>query len=79
MGEFLKLIREGGIGRPEIRVIEKLRHEYVNQLGGNIDSVGSAMNLYRMIKEIPSTATRTIIKEQLQIRVNGALSIELLR
>jgi serine/threonine protein kinase len=76
MAEFLKLIKQGGIDRPEAKVIEKLRHEYVNQLGGNIDNVDAAMNLYRMMKEIPSTTTRTIIKDQLQIRVNGAMSIE---
>lgn len=76
MAQFLKLIKEGGIDRPDAKVIEKLRHEYVNQLGGNIDTVDAALNLYRMIKEVPSTTTRTIIKDQLQIRVNGALSIE---
>ena len=75
MAEFIKLLREGAIDRPDERVIEQLRSTHISYLAGNIDNVDAALNLYRMIKELPATLTRTIIRDQLQIRVNGALSL----
>ena len=75
MAEFIKLLREGAIDRPDERVIEQLRSTHISYLAGNIDNVDAALNLYRMIKELPASFTRAIIRNKLHIRLNGALSL----
>ena len=73
---FIKLLKDGHIDEPDIKVLEKIRSTYAAQLFASIDRVTSALDLYYTVKAFPSTITKAIVLNQSGIRVNGPLSLE---
>ena len=71
---FLGLLRQGGIQRPEEKVIAKIRASFAHQLLANIHSVDSAVEFYRQINDLPSTLTVCIVQERAGVRIGKPLN-----
>lgn len=74
MQVFKNLLLDGKISRPDEGVLEKISAFHHSELLAYIDSKDRALFFYQRMKELPSTSTKNIVREQTGVEVNGPIS-----
>ena len=71
---FIEQLKKGNITKPDSRVLERIGVQYHTRIEFAAMSVGAAVNLYTMVKEIPTTVTKTGIENKLSLLTNGPMN-----
>ena len=70
---FLELLQKEK-SRPRKEVLDRIAIHHYAAVDAAASSVERAVALYEMVKDLPSTSTRVVLQEQLNIHINGLSS-----
>ena len=64
-------LKLGGIDRPNEKVLARICSSYASELIVTIHSVDLAVSLYRRVRDMPTTFTKGIVRDQQGVSING--------
>ena len=64
-------LRAGGITEPDKMVLRELGLRYAANIDAVADSVDATVAFYRLVQSLPSTSTRLLVENSLQLHIKG--------
>jgi hypothetical protein len=74
---FVESLVRGGINKPNQEVLDTIVKRFSNPFQAAVlcGSIDTCVNLYRTVKELPTSFTRGVIQNDLNLSINGPMSL----